>query len=386
MRFCLVVETFTPVSAGVGNSTHALAAALAKRGHDVLVLTANIVPGSPNREIMDGFTVVRAGKIRAGGALSRFLGFAVFVGAFFWLALVRYRPHAILGQTAWSGGFLAACAGILKPSIISMTHTHGSPELCNPYYAPAKFAYRHCRRTLATNREFAASAMGWGANGPVYLSGNSLDEWNPPYGKPERASIPGYDPAFFNVVCVGRLVREHGLETKGISYALKALPGLEDTALHIYGEGELKREYQALAIELGVDSRVIFHGNVPREKLYEGMAAADALLLSSLSEGVSMTMIEGMMLGTPVISTATAGALDYIMDGKNGLLITPGSTEAIAGAIRRLRDTPGLSRALSTAAYTTYSQNFTEDAVVKSFLDAVEGNSANTLKIGRPAA
>jgi glycosyltransferase involved in cell wall biosynthesis len=279
----------------------------------------------------------------------------------------------VLGQTAWTGGFLAALAGLYRHRLISMVHTHGEPRLCNTLYAPARFAYRHCRRTLATNRAFSHEALAWGAPGPVYLSGNIVKEVQPKESKDKLRQRLGYAPEFFHVACVGRLVYEHGLETKGFSYALKALPKLPEVILHIYGDGASRPEFEALARAEGVADRAVFHGAVEREILYHGLAAADALLMTSLSEGLSMTMIEGMMLGLPVVITKTAGAMDYVRHGENGLLIEPGSDEAIAGALSHLKDNPTLAKSLAEAGYATYKENFTAERVARSFLAAVDG-------------
>jgi glycosyltransferase involved in cell wall biosynthesis len=95
--------------------------------------------------------------------------------------------------------------------------------------------------------------------------------------------------------------------------------------------------------------------------------------MTSLSEGLSMTMIEGMMLSTPVIITRTSGALDYVIDGDNGLLIDTASSEAIVKAVQRLKNDPIAAAAIAAAGRATYEKHFSSENVALSFLGAVDG-------------
>lgn len=65
-------------------------------------------------------------------------------------------------------------------------------------------------------------------------------------------------------------------------------------------------------------------------------ASADIYLLPSLFEGTPLTLIEAMMSGMPILTTATCGMKDVIRDGENGLLVPIRSPEAIVTALDRL--------------------------------------------------
>ena len=290
-----------------------------------------------------------------------------------WLLLLTLKPDAVLGQTAWTGGTLAALTGMVHSSCNSMVHTHGEPKLCNANYTLARFAYRYCRTILATNRAFAQTAREWGARRPIFLSGNIVEDVVPNITKnAEKQKIQFIDNCF-HIVCVGRLVYEHGLETKGFSYAIKAMTNIKNAVLHIFGDGESRQNFECLAQEYDVADKVLFHGYVDRHTLYSALYAADALLMPSLSEGLSMTMIEGMMLSTPIVITKTSGANDYIINEKNGLLIDIASSYAISSAIKRLQDDLVFSREVAKNGRMTYEKCFTGECVAKSFLGALEG-------------
>ena len=78
--------------------------------------------------------------------------------------------------------------------------------------------------------------------------------------------------------------------------------------------------------------------------------AADASLLTSSWENFPHTVVEALAVGTPVIATAVGGVPELVRDGENGLLVPAGDADALAAAIRRLIDEPGLRERLAAAA------------------------------------
>ena len=89
------------------------------------------------------------------------------------------------------------------------------------------------------------------------------------------------------------------------------------------------------------------------------MESADVFVLPSLFEGTPLTLIEAMWSGLPVITTATAGMKDVIRDGETGVLVPPGSADALARAIRDLWGDPARRRRLGTAAHLTAAREYT---------------------------
>ncbi|HVB81610.1 MAG TPA: glycosyltransferase family 4 protein [Candidatus Binataceae bacterium] len=92
-------------------------------------------------------------------------------------------------------------------------------------------------------------------------------------------------------------------------------------------------------------------------------AAADIYLLPSLFEGTPLTLIEAMMSGLPVVTTATCGMKDVIRDGDNGLLVPMRSPEAIVQAVERLLDDAALRERLGRTAQRDARANYTWDKV-----------------------
>jgi len=123
----------------------------------------------------------------------------------------------------------------------------------------------------------------------------------------------------------GRLTRAKALEV-----AFAAVDELEDVSLLVAGDGEEREALEALA-----GPRVRFLGLLPRERVLEVLAAADAVVLSSSWENFPHALVEALAVGSPVVATRVGGVPEIVEDEVNGLLVPPGDPAALAAAVRR---------------------------------------------------
>jgi L-malate glycosyltransferase len=130
---------------------------------------------------------------------------------------------------------------------------------------------------------------------------------------------------------------------KGVEYFLEAIATLQgrfpDVHFLIVGDAPpqqpgYRAELEAVADRLGLRRRVTFTGF--RTDPQELLSALYATVLPSLSEGLSNVLLESMASGVPVIATAVGGNPEIVEDGKNGLLVSPRDSLALAGALSRL--------------------------------------------------
>ncbi len=131
---------------------------------------------------------------------------------------------------------------------------------------------------------------------------------------------------------------------KGQHVVLQALAGIPDVRCVIagtalFGEDAYSRELQALVARLGLRDRLVFLGQ--RNDIPDLMRAVDIVIHPSIApEPFGLTVVEGMLVGTPVIGTA-AGAIPQILDdGRAGWLVAPGDAEALGKAIREIFASP----------------------------------------------
>lgn len=136
---------------------------------------------------------------------------------------------------------------------------------------------------------------------------------------------------------VGRLVPQ-----KNFPLFLEIARALPETIFAIAGTGPLESELRRSA-----PANVRFLGFIEaRPQLY---AALDALLLTSLYEGMPMTVLEAMAAGVPVISTKVDGVAEAFTDGQEARIIATGNSEDFAAAIRELENFEARSQLVSGA-------------------------------------
>jgi glycosyltransferase involved in cell wall biosynthesis len=143
---------------------------------------------------------------------------------------------------------------------------------------------------------------------------------------------------------------------KSLRVALEAVAAVDGVTLLIAGEGDQRSTLEHDVAELGLAKRVRFLGALPRERVVELFAAADASILSSTWENFPHTVVEALAVGTPVIATATGGVGEVVRDGENGLLVPLGDSKALGAAIRRYFGDEELRRRLRVRAAPSVEQ------------------------------
>jgi glycosyltransferase involved in cell wall biosynthesis len=125
---------------------------------------------------------------------------------------------------------------------------------------------------------------------------------------------------------------------KGIRELLEALARQRrELALDLVGDGPQRAEYEALARRAGLADRVVFHGSQPKSVVASLMQSADFLVLPSLGETFSVVVVEAMACGLPVLATRVGGVPELV-DERSGMLVEPGSIEALSAGIGHMLD------------------------------------------------
>jgi glycosyltransferase involved in cell wall biosynthesis len=157
------------------------------------------------------------------------------------------------------------------------------------------------------------------------------------------------------VISVGRLVYY-----KGFEFLIRAMSQVNGKLL-VVGDGPLRGKLEQLAQEIGVADRVIFAGEIQNQDVVPYYHAADVFVLASVarSEAFGIVQIEAMAAGLPVVNTKLDSGVPFVsLDGQTGLTVPPCDVGALAAAINRLLDTPGLRHTLGAAARQRARQEF----------------------------
>lgn len=134
-------------------------------------------------------------------------------------------------------------------------------------------------------------------------------------------------------IAVGRYVPQKGFDLLIEAWRTVARRH-PDWVLRIYGDG-MREELQALIDRYGLGGGCILEHSTPA--IADKYCASSLFVLSSRYEGFGMVLIEAMACGVPPVSFACpCGPRDIIDDGTDGVLVTPGDTEALAAAISTL--------------------------------------------------
>ncbi|WP_344967296.1 glycosyltransferase family 4 protein [Salinactinospora qingdaonensis] len=361
MRIAMVVATST---GGVGGHVRSLCRGLVIRGHHV------VVAGPASTADRFGFTAAGARFVVVDiGAGPRPTGDAA--------AVVRLRRLLrgadVVHAHGVRAGALCALAG-LAPLIVTL---HNAPPQCD---GPLAALFPALERVVA-----------WRADTVLGVSGDLVERMRrrgarrlgraviaaPPQGEPSRPVARvraelGASQRRPVLLVIARLAPQKGLDI--LLEAAQALTGRTPVPLvAVAGDGPLRPELAAAVARRGLPVRLLGH----RRDIADLLAAADVFVLPSWWEGPSLVIMEALRAGLPVVATRV-GALAELYAGV-ARLVPSGDAAALADAIRRVLDEPGLADRMRQGSLRRAATLPGED-------DAVEAALAHYRRLAHSAA
>jgi glycosyltransferase involved in cell wall biosynthesis len=176
------------------------------------------------------------------------------------------------------------------------------------------------------------------------------------------------------IICIARL--EY---SKGIDILLHAWANMLSTSsnsrwqselkpvLHLVGEGRFRKQLEHMAVELGIQDSVKFHGNCRDIVLL--LQQSWGFVLPSRWEGMPNALLEAMSVGLPCVASRVSGSEDVIANGINGLLVEPEHPIELSQALRRIIEDIDLVQRLGHAARTTILDNYQLANVAKRLVE-----------------
>jgi glycosyltransferase involved in cell wall biosynthesis len=144
------------------------------------------------------------------------------------------------------------------------------------------------------------------------------------------------------------------------------------------GHGSLLQELTQLRAELGLIEDVAFLGL--RSDVARLLTSFDVYVLSSTTEGFSISCIEAMAAGRPVVATRSGGPDEIVEDGISGLLVPPGDADALAEAIDHLRSDQALASRLAVNGVERVRRMYTLGTMLTAYERLLESSVTNRIK------
>lgn len=257
--------------------------------------------------------------------------------------LREIRPHVVHTHRQ-KENICGAIANALATKAVSVRTTHGAPErqptgLRNLHRRILRGVDQYCgsrlqRMVIAVSAPLSIDlARQFGAP-HVRLIENGVDIEGL-RAQAEAAEFRAAHPDATHVGIVGRLepVKRVDLFLETCAYLQQHAPHI-DWRFHVIGDGSLRAALQARARELALGELVTFHGH--RLDSARCLASLDVLLMCSDHEGMPMTPLEALAVGTPVVAHAVGGLRDILAGDAAGQLVESHTAPAYGQALLKL--------------------------------------------------
>lgn len=130
----------------------------------------------------------------------------------------------------------------------------------------------------------------------------------------------------------------------------------------VAGEGPDRPAMEALSASLGVADRFHFQGHLGEEELRALYPRLDLLLLTSLTEGLPMVILEAFAMSLPVVATNVGGVAEIVEHGVNGFLAEPGDLDGLANGVLRLSESADMRASFGAAGRLRVERDFSAGA------------------------
>jgi glycosyltransferase involved in cell wall biosynthesis len=142
-------------------------------------------------------------------------------------------------------------------------------------------------------------------------------------------------------------------------------PGQQALRLEIVGDGPDRNRLESLARALGLAGSIRFLGE--RSDVPRLLANAGMVILPSLTEGISLTLLEAMARGLPVIATRVGGNPEVVVGGETGLLVAQKDPKGLADAIASLQRDPQRGREMGWRGRQRVEQKFSVQRMIRQY-------------------
>lgn len=340
MRILVLSHEYPPVGGGGGRVAQDICTGLARRGHELIVLTAQC-DDLPGEEMLDGVRLVRIQSGRRQPFRADMRAMIGYVWAGFWHGqrlICRWQPDVVhvhfavpAGVVAWALSVVTGVPYVLTAHLGDVPG--GVPEKTGKWFRWIKpFTppiWRRAAKVAAVSaftRDLAL--VHYPVDIEVVPNGVDMQELDP-------GEIVVNDPP--QVVFAGRFMpQKNPLQIVG------ALAAVADLPWHcvMMGDGPLRGDVEQAIAQHGLEERFTLPGWVTPEEVIHCYRKSDIFFMPSLSEGLPVVGVQSMSMGLALVLGAAGGNVELIEDGVNGYLRDPHDQEGYVAVLRELLGDP----------------------------------------------
>jgi glycosyltransferase involved in cell wall biosynthesis len=365
LRILMFVPQYPyPVVGGLEKQAHELSKALTRKSVDVEVISGKITSDQPDKEVVEGISVVRLPWSRH--KILRFLLSPWHIARALWIRRSRFDVIH-LHQHSWVGLYVILLARLLRKPILTKLPNIG--DLGLPGLRRRFLGGLRQRILLSSDAMIAMSAAsvrelldaGY-SPGRILATPNGIDL----QADSVDCSVDR-DPGVCRVVFVGRLTEQKRLDVLLDAWAAVEKGGCGVVrVLEIWGAGSLEADLKAKVASLGLDRSVLFNGHVDRVR-YQ-LRSADVFVLTSSNEGNSNSVLEAMASRLPVITTPIGGSPMLLGPKGRDFLCPVGDSAVTAKMLQILIEDEGLRVSLGMAMRQRVEQHFDIDHIALAYM------------------
>ncbi len=295
--------------------------------------------------------------------------------------LLKRHKIDLIHTHAYSAGTIGRISAFLAGVSVIISHNHSVYDYYHKYFRLVEWALSHItdriicisdRVRKSTNRTQGISAEklitihnGINSIGPVQKKAITKL-------KKELRIPPGH-----TVISTITHMEEH----KGVSYLIQSASRIcksrENLIFLLVGEGAQEEELKELCVSLKIEENVVFTGE--RSDIPEILSLTDIFVLPSVREGLSLSILEAMASGKPVIATSVGGIPEVVSDGVSGILVRPKNPYALHDAIVELLDDKVKQRLMGFNGKRIFEERFNSgtmvDRIEKSYDLLIKGSN-----------
>jgi glycosyltransferase involved in cell wall biosynthesis len=259
----------------------------------------------------------------------------------------------------------------------SIVHVHVAWS--DGYSMPAKWGVRHADAVFSISRFVAKTVVGTGTPSErVHTILNCIDpsRWDPSTDGSSIRREFGLAPDAPLLASVSRLFAQKGQREllRALAIVRAEVPEVRllivgEDDVHVHGSS-FTDELKVLAVQLGVDDRVVFTGR--RTDIPRVMAACDVFSMPSFEEPFGLVFLEAMAMQRPVVALTNGGTPEVVEHGRSGLLAAPSDVEALARHQIALLKDPDLRARMGAYGRARVLDHFNPHRMARDARDAYE--------------